>query len=87
LLHNQIHPVWISSRKDVKTLIFSISVVPKRSYGNKNFRPATMNDLPTPQGDFFFLHAKRERTHNAVLAFGTILFASTLYFVSLNDRS
>jgi Deltamethrin resistance len=53
----------------------------RRNYGGGNLRQSTMNDMPTPQGDFFHHHAARQRTHNAVLAVGVVMFTSTLYFV------
>jgi Deltamethrin resistance len=64
------------------TNLFSFLVVPKRSYGpGKHFRMPTLNDLPTPAGDFFALDAARQRTNNIVLGLGIVMFTSTLYIV------
>ncbi|XP_062559468.1 uncharacterized protein LOC134224196 [Armigeres subalbatus] len=49
-----------------------------RSYhGPSNFRVFTMNDLPVPEGDFFEEHRRKNRTYNAVLAAGIVIFGIT----------
>ncbi|XP_029732240.1 uncharacterized protein LOC115268366 [Aedes albopictus] len=50
-----------------------------RSYhGPSNFRVFTMNDMPVPEGDFFEEHRRKNRTYNAVLGAGIIIFGITL---------
>ncbi|XP_055534174.1 uncharacterized protein LOC129723781 [Wyeomyia smithii] len=49
-----------------------------RSYhGPSNFRVFTMNDMPVPEGDFFEEHRRRNRTYNAVLGAGILVFGIT----------
>ncbi|XP_065092564.1 uncharacterized protein LOC135713386 [Ochlerotatus camptorhynchus] len=43
-------------------------------HGPSNFRVFTMNDLPVPEGDFFEEHRRKNRTYNAVLATGIVVF-------------
>lgn len=55
-----------------------------RSYhGPSNFRVFTMNDMPVPEGDFFEEHRRKNRTYNAVLGAGIIIFGITLTIVSV----
>ncbi|XP_055693563.1 uncharacterized protein LOC129795990 [Lutzomyia longipalpis] len=50
-----------------------------RCYHGKNpHTQSTMNDLPTPQGDFFELHAKRQAKYNRALIIGVATFVGTL---------
>ncbi|XP_059608799.1 uncharacterized protein LOC132256408 [Phlebotomus argentipes] len=51
---------------------------PARCYHGKNpHSPSTMDHLPTPQGDFYELHAKRQARFNKTLAVGIVTFAIT----------
>ncbi|XP_055703986.1 uncharacterized protein LOC129802297 [Phlebotomus papatasi] len=53
--------------------------VSARCYHGKNpHAPSTMNDLPTPQGDFFELHARRQARYNRALIIGIVTFAGTM---------
>ncbi|XP_055627896.1 uncharacterized protein LOC129769567 [Toxorhynchites rutilus septentrionalis] len=50
----------------------------RRGYhGPSNFRVFTMNDMPVPEGDFFEEHNRKNRTYNAVLAAGIVIFGIT----------
>ncbi|XP_070493455.1 uncharacterized protein [Chironomus tepperi] len=48
------------------------------SHGRRH-PPATMNDLPVPQGDFFVRHAANQRRYNTILAAGILSVVSGLY--------
>lgn len=41
-----------------------------------------MNDMPVPEGDFFEQHRAKNRTYNAVLAAGIVIFGITFTIVS-----
>ncbi|XP_058464678.1 uncharacterized protein LOC131438588 [Malaya genurostris] len=43
-----------------------------------NFHLCTMNEMPVPEGDFFEEHNRKNRTYNAVLAAGVVIFGVTL---------
>jgi hypothetical protein len=46
-----------------------------------------MNDMPVPEGDYFALHAQRQRKYNTVLATGVCMNAFGLYMVSFSIQS
>lgn len=56
--------------------------IPRRNYGGKDFRPMTFNEMPVPEGDFWALHAKRQRKHNLILAIGVASLGFGLTLVS-----
>lgn len=61
------------------------NMMARRSYGKGNpHKYPTMNDLPKPEGDFFAMHAKRNRKYNAILATGITLFSTACYIVSIS---
>jgi Deltamethrin resistance len=77
----------ISDNKSIIFLFFFL-VIARRNYGGGgHHRAPTMNDLPTPGGDFFMQEAVRQRGHNMVLGLGIVMFASTIYFVSPDDTT
>ncbi|KAG5682140.1 hypothetical protein PVAND_011514 [Polypedilum vanderplanki] len=53
----------------------------RRNYAShgRRHKIATMNDLPVPEGDFFALHAQRQRRNNTILAVGVVSFLSSLW--------
>lgn len=48
-----------------------------------SIKPATMNDLPVPQGSWKQSHAANQREYNIILALGVTIFSSTLTYVSI----
>lgn len=52
----------------------------RRQY-HARYRSPTMNDMPVPEGDYFALHAQRQRKYNAVLATGVSMNLFGLYMV------
>lgn len=64
------------------------SVISRRGmagYGNKNHKAPTLNDMPVPHGDFFELHAARQRKHRAVLIIGIGMLSSALFLVNITN--
>lgn len=55
-----------------------------RNYGKSNIRQPTLNDMPVPEGDFWALHAKRQRKHNIVLATGVASLSFAIFLVSFS---
>lgn len=56
----------------------------RRNYGKGEVHKyPTMNDMPVPNGDFFAMHAKRNRKYNAILATGIAFFSTACYIVSI----
>lgn len=39
----------------------------------------TLNEMPTPEGDFFKLHKQRNLRHDSVLALGIVMLTSAVY--------
>uniref|UniRef100_U5ETH2 Putative gomdanji n=1 Tax=Corethrella appendiculata TaxID=1370023 RepID=U5ETH2_9DIPT len=46
--------------------------------GGQHHQITTVNDLPTPEGDFFEHHNKKQTKYNATLAAGILIFGITL---------
>lgn len=61
--------------------ILAVTKTIRRNYGGHT-RPARLNDMPIPEGDFFAHHAKRQREHNTVLALGICSLGFGLTLVS-----
>ena len=53
----------------------------RRNYGGTHYK-VKMNDMPVPEGDFMAAHAKRQQTHNGVLALGLCMSGFGLTMVS-----
>ena len=59
------------------------NMIARRNYGQGSVHKyPTMNDMPVPEGDFFAMHAKRNRKYNAILATGIAVFSTACYIVS-----
>jgi hypothetical protein len=60
----------------------AVTTTARRHYGGIKHGPVKMNDMPVPEGDFMAQHAKRQQTHNAVLALGICMVGFGLTMVS-----
>ncbi|XP_070499329.1 uncharacterized protein [Chironomus tepperi] len=66
-----------------KLIARNANMMVRRNYGKGSVHKyPTMNDLPVPEGDFFEMHAKRNRKYNAILAAGIGIFSTAVYIVS-----
>ncbi|XP_070499330.1 uncharacterized protein [Chironomus tepperi] len=55
----------------------------RRNYGHgRVHKYPTLNDMPVPEGDYFALHAQRNRKYNAILATGVALVSSGIFLLS-----
>ncbi|EFA07807.1 hypothetical protein TcasGA2_TC005368 [Tribolium castaneum] len=53
----------------------------RRSYASKDvFPPTTMNDLPTPKGDWKTNYERKQRKHNRDLILGVVTLGATLAY-------
>ncbi|GAB0097854.1 uncharacterized protein DMENIID0001_135320 [Sergentomyia squamirostris] len=50
-------------------------------HGHNPHRASNMDDLPTPEGDFYELHSKRQARYNRALVGGVLTFIVTLMVV------
>lgn len=68
---------------------YNVFTVGARKYhGNEaaNYKPATMDELPIPQGSWKAQYDAKQKTYNMQLAFGLIYAIGTIYFVS-NEKN
>ncbi|CAG9800983.1 unnamed protein product [Chironomus riparius] len=65
-----------------KLIARNANMIARRNYGKGGHKYPTMNEMPVPDGDFFAMHAKRNRKYNAILAGGIAIFSSAVYIVS-----
>lgn len=64
-------------------IFLAVNNTARRHYGKGRRHPlVTFNDMPKPEGDFFALHAQRQRINNTVLAVGVAMNAFGLFMVN-----
>ncbi|KAF2368906.1 Deltamethrin resistance protein prag01 [Trinorchestia longiramus] len=62
----------------VRTVVRSVGGRRNMSYQLTNFKPPTMNDLPTPSGSWKIAHAQKQHKYNMWLAGSAIFCAATV---------
>lgn len=80
--------MFINSKSPVQRVNYNVPLTAYQierwasGYGDKGYKPTTMNDMPVPWGSWANNHAQIQRKYNLILVAGTAFLGASIFAVS-----